>query len=156
MSEHPIEHLSERMAGHLAERMTERTLATRSTEQDVFEYALLRVVPRVERGECFNAGVLVYCRARSFVGARTHLDETKLLALDPRADVAGVRAALGAVERICAGGEAAGQAARDDAGRRFRWLIAPRSTVIQPGPVHTGFTTDPAAETRRLLDLLVK
>lgn len=160
MSEHPIEHLSERtaerMTGHMTERMTERTLATRSTEQDVFEYALLRVVPRVERGECFNAGVLVYCRARSFVGARTHLDETKLLALDPRADVAGVRAALGAVERVCAGGEAAGQAAHDDAGRRFRWLIAPRSTVVQPGPVHTGFTADPAAETRRLLELLVK
>nr|WP_189867080.1 DUF3037 domain-containing protein [Streptomyces poonensis] len=144
------------MAEHLAGRMAERTLATRSTGQDVFEYALLRVVPRVERGECFNAGVLVYCRAKSFVGARTHLDETKLLALDPEADVAGVRAALGAVESLCAGGESAGQAARDDAGRRFRWLIAPRSAVIQPGPVHTGFTTDPAAETERLLGLLVR
>ncbi|NEA13024.1 DUF3037 domain-containing protein, partial [Streptomyces sp. SID10692] len=62
--------------------------------RDVFEYALLRVVPRVERGECFNAGVLVYCRARSFVAARTHLDEAKLRALDPDADAAGVRAAL--------------------------------------------------------------
>lgn len=61
------------------------------SERDVFEYALLRVVPRVERGECFNAGVLVYCRARTFVAARTHLDEGKLLALDPGADVAGVR-----------------------------------------------------------------
>ncbi|GDY72433.1 hypothetical protein SAV31267_019180 [Streptomyces avermitilis] len=68
------------------------------TERDVFEYALLRVVPRAERGECFNAGVLVYCRAKSFVAARTYLDETKLLALDPEADVAGVRAALRAVE----------------------------------------------------------
>lgn len=61
------------------------------SERDVFEYALLRVVPRVERGECFNAGVLVYCRAKSYVGVRTHLDETKLRALDPEADVAGVR-----------------------------------------------------------------
>jgi hypothetical protein len=69
---------------------------------------------------------------------------------------AGIRAALGAIERHCAGGEEAGQAARDDAGRRFRWLIAPRSTVVQPGPVHTGLTTDPAAETERLLDLLVR
>lgn len=136
--------------------MSERTLGTRPRGQDVFEYALLRVVPRVERGECFNAGVLVYCRARSFVAARTHLDETKLLALDPEADVAGVRAALRAVERVCAGGEAAGQAARDDAGRRFRWLIAPRSTVVQPGPVHTGLTVDPGAEGERLLDLLVR
>ncbi|WP_217209623.1 DUF3037 domain-containing protein [Streptomyces sp. AC550_RSS872] len=136
--------------------MSERTLGTRSRAQDVFEYALLRVVPRIERGECLNAGVLVYCRARSFVAARTHLDEARLRALDPDADVAGVRAALGAVEGVCAGGEAAGQAAGDDPGRRFRWLVAPRSTVVQPGPVHTGLTSDPAAEAERLLDLLVK
>ena len=138
--------------------MTERHIIrpSEANERDVFEYALLRVVPRVERGECINAGVLVYCRARSYVGARTHLEEARLLALDPEADVAGIRAALGAVEGVCAGGDAAGQAARDDAGRRFRWLIAPRSTVVQPGPVHTGLTVDPAAETERLLDLLVR
>ncbi|MCF3125097.1 DUF3037 domain-containing protein [Streptomyces arenae] len=124
--------------------------------RDVFEYALVRVVPRVERGEQFNAGVVLYCRAKSFVAARTHLDEGKLLALDPAADVSGIRAALGAVERICAGGAVAGQAADDDAGRRFRWLIAPRSTVLQPGPVHTGLTADPEAEVNRLLDLLVR
>jgi hypothetical protein len=125
-------------------------------ERQVYEYALLRVVPRVERGECVNAGVLVYCRAAAYVGARTHLDQARLLALDPRADVAGVRAALRAVEGVCAGGTAAGQAAADDPGRRFRWLVAPRSTIVQPGPVHTGLTTDPAAETERLLDLLVR
>ncbi len=126
------------------------------TGREVFEYALLRVVPRVERGECFNAGVVVYCRARSFVAARTHLDEGKLKALDPQADVTGVRAALHAVEGVCRGGDDAGQAARDDAGRRFRWLIAPRSTVVQPGPVHTGLTADPEAEVERLLELLVR
>lgn len=126
------------------------------TDRDVFEYALLRVVPRVERGECFNAGVVVYCRARSFVAARTHLDTAKLTVLDPAADVAGVRAALRAVEGVCLGGDDAGQAAGDDAGRRFRWLIAPRSTVVQPGPVHTGLTLDPEAEVERLLDLLVR
>ncbi|MFE9559510.1 DUF3037 domain-containing protein [Streptomyces sp. NPDC006487] len=125
-------------------------------KRDVFEYALVRVVPRMERGECFNAGVIVYCRARSYVAARTHLDEAKLLALDPEADVAGVRAALGGVEGVCTGGEFAGQAAGDDAGRRFRWLIAPRSTVVQPGPVHIGLTADPAVEVERLLDLLVR
>lgn len=124
--------------------------------REVFEYALLRVVPRVERGECFNAGVLVYCRAHSFVGARTHLDEDKLRALDPAADVVGVRAALRAVENVCGGGDPAGQAAGDDAGRRFRWLIAPRSTVVQPSSVHTGLTLDPEAEVERLLDLLVR
>jgi hypothetical protein len=126
----------------------------RPGDRDVYEYALLRVVPRVERGECINAGVLVYCRAQAYVGARTHLDEARLLALDPDVDVAGVRAALAAVEGVCAGGAAAGQAAGEDAGRRFRWLVAPRSTVVQPGPVHPGLTTDPAAETARLLDLL--
>ncbi|MET8945951.1 DUF3037 domain-containing protein [Streptomyces sp. NPDC004542] len=138
--------------------MTERhiTRAGQGGDRDVFEYALLRVVPRVERGECINAGVIVYCRAKAYVGARTHLDEARLLALDPDADVAGVRAALGAVEGVCTGGAAAGQAAGDDAGRRFRWLIAPRSTIVQPGPVHTGLTTDPVGEAQRLLDLLVR
>ncbi|CAL9376145.1 MULTISPECIES: DUF3037 domain-containing protein [unclassified Streptomyces] len=122
----------------------------------VYEYALLHVVPRIERGERINAGVLVYCRPLSYAGARTHLDEARLLALDPAADVPGVRAALRAVEDVCAGGDAAGQAAHDDAGRRFRWLVAPRSTIVQPGPVHTGLTADPEAETERLLDLLVR
>ncbi|WP_372337654.1 DUF3037 domain-containing protein [Streptomyces sp. MK5] len=149
MSDHHI--LGGRQAG---ERHITR--AGQGGDRDVFEYALLRVVPRVERGECINAGVIVYCRARSYVGARTHLDEARLLALDPDADVAGVRALLRAVEGVCAGGDAAGQAARDDAGRRFRWLIAPRSTVVQPGPVHTGLTNDAAAEAERLLDLLVR
>ncbi|MER8015359.1 DUF3037 domain-containing protein [Streptomyces griseoluteus] len=149
MSEHHIH-----MAGSVVERHIIR--GGQGGDREVYEYALLRVVPRVERGERINAGVIVYCRARGYVGARTHLDETRLLALDPDADVAGVRAALGAVERICAGGEGAGQAAGDDAGRRFRWLIAPRSTVVRPGPVHTGLTADPVAETERLLDRLVR
>ncbi|MHC5905774.1 DUF3037 domain-containing protein [Streptomyces sp. S6] len=139
------------MAGQLTERHITRD--GQSTAGDVYEYALLRIVPRVERGECVNAGVLLYCRAKGYVGARTHLDEARLLALDPRADVEGVRAALGAVERVC---EAAGQSAGDDPGRRFRWLVAPRSTVVQPGPVHTGLTGDPQAEAERLLDLLVR
>jgi hypothetical protein len=138
--------------------VTERHIIRGSerNDRDVYEYALLRVVPRIERGECINAGVLVYCRAKAYVGVRTHLDEAKLLILDPEADVAGVRAALRAVEGVCAGGEAAGQAGSDDAGRRFRWLIAPRSTVVQPGPVHTGLTADPTAEPERLLNLLVR
>ena len=103
-----------------------------------------------------NAGVLVYCRARSFVAARIHLDDDRLRCLDPQADVDAVRAALHAVECVCAGGESAGQAAGDDPGRRFRWLTAPRSTVVQPGPVHTGLTADPAADADRLLRLLVR
>ncbi|MGW5693207.1 DUF3037 domain-containing protein [Streptomyces asiaticus] len=124
--------------------------------RDVFEYAVLRVVPRVERGEQINAGVVVYCRATSFVAARVHLDEDRLRALDPTADVPAVRAALRAVECVCGGGERAGQAAGEDTGRRFRWLVAPRSTVVQPGPVHTGLTADAEAEVERLLELLVR
>ncbi|QPP10077.1 DUF3037 domain-containing protein [Streptomyces bathyalis] len=124
--------------------------------REVFEYALLRVVPRVERGETMNAGVVVYCRARSLVVARTHLDEQRLRALDPGADLDGVRAALRAAEGVCHGGDAAGQAADEAPGIRFRWLVAPRSTVVQPGPVHTGLTSDPEAEAERLLELLVR
>ncbi|MEU8893161.1 DUF3037 domain-containing protein [Streptomyces sp. NPDC048442] len=137
--------------------MSEQQQRTGSAVQrHVFEYALVRVVPRVERGEMFNAGVMVYCRAKSYAAALTHLDEAKLLALDPQADVIGVRAALHAVAGLCGGGEAAGQAAGDDPGRRFRWLSAPRSGVVQPGPVHTGLTADPQAELARLLDVLVR
>ncbi|WP_225850561.1 DUF3037 domain-containing protein [Streptomyces sp. HPF1205] len=124
--------------------------------RDVFEYALVRVVPRIERGEMVNAGVLVYCRPRGYVGARIHLDEARLRCLDPDVDVAGVRAALRGYECVCAGGDVAGPAAADDAGRRFRWLTAPRSTIVQPGPIHTGLTADPDKEADRLLDLLVR
>lgn len=124
--------------------------------REVFEYALVRVVPRIERGEMINAGVLVYCRAQGYVGARVHLDEARLRCLDPQADVEGVRAALRGYQNICRGGDHAGQAAADDPGRRFRWLTAPRSTVVQPGPIHTGLTGDADREADRLLDLLVR
>jgi hypothetical protein len=126
------------------------------TPRDPFEYAVLRVVPRVERGESINAGVVLYCQARSFLAARTHLDTVRLRALDPDADVTGVHAALRAAECLCRGGSEAGQAAEENPGRRFRWLAAPRSTVVQPGPVHTGLTADPDAELDRLVTLLVR
>jgi hypothetical protein len=122
----------------------------------VYEYALLRVIPSIERGESINVGVLVYCRALDFLGCRTHLDEPRLRALSRSVDVDGVRVALDAVEALCCGGEQAGQAASESPGRRFRWLTAPRSTIVQPGPVHPGLTSDPAAELDRLLDLLVR
>lgn len=119
-----------------------------------FEYAVLRVVPRIERGESINGGVLVYCRDRDFLGARVRLDAERLQALDPAADVAAIRAALDAAADTCAG-DGDGPAAAEQIGRRFRWLTAPRSTVVQPGPVHTGLTADPAAELDRLLAVLV-
>ncbi|EGJ78775.1 hypothetical protein STTU_5986 [Streptomyces sp. Tu6071] len=121
----------------------------------VFEYAALRLVPRVDRGEYVNAGVVVYQRATGFVAARTRLDPARLRGLDPDADAEGAAALLRAVEAVCGGGSGAGGAAGDDAGRRFRWLVAPRSALLQPGPVHTGLTRAPGAELDRLLERLV-
>ncbi|MFI6576017.1 DUF3037 domain-containing protein [Nocardiopsis sp. NPDC050513] len=125
-------------------------------DRAVFEYALVRVVPRLERGECVNAGVVVYCQERAFLAARTALDERRLLAMDPQVDVAGVRRALEAFEVMCAGGAAAGAVGRERPGQRFRWLTAPRSTIVQTGPIHGGLTVDPAAEVERLLERLVR
>ena len=121
----------------------------------VFEYALLRVMPRVDRGELMNAGVLLYCRPVDYLGSRIHLDVARLRALDPSADAAAVDRALRAAADICGGSPDSGPPAREDLGRRFRWLTAPRSTVVQPGPVHTGLTDDPDADADRLLRLLV-
>jgi hypothetical protein len=118
---------------------------------EVFEYAVVRVVPRVERGEAINAGVIVYSRNHRYLQAKIELDEGRLRALDPGADVAAVRAALSAFERACAEGPLAGR----PLGERFRWLTAPRSSIVQPGPVHGGLTDDPAADLDRLFATLV-
>lgn len=120
----------------------------------VFEYAVLRVVPRVERGEAINAAVLLYCRPLSYLGSRVHLDVDRLRALDPQADTEAITQALRAAAQTCSA-DAVGPAGEDEIGRRFRWLTAPRSTVIQPGPVHTGLTNDPDADADRLLRVLV-
>ena len=120
-----------------------------------FEYAVLRVVPRVERGECINAAVVLYSQAERFLGARVHLDPTRLKALDPEADLEAVRAHLEAVRSVCAGGPEAGAVGRLPLRERFGWLVAPRSTVLQPSPVHTGLTDDPEAELERLLGRMV-
>jgi hypothetical protein len=103
-----------------------------------FDYALLRVVPRVERQEFINAGVVVYCPEMRYLAARIRLDAARLKALWPDADVALVEDHLRAVERICLGVENAGPIARLSLGERFHWITSPRSTIIQPSPVHTG------------------
>jgi hypothetical protein len=149
----------------------------------VYEYATLRVVPSIERGEAMNVGVVLYCQAHDFLGCRTRVDDQRLRALAPDLDLDGVRHALRAIGAACrdgldapvqpagtAGGpagtaEPASRAgpcrAGDDRegwrslGGRFRWLTAPRSTIVQPGPVHPGLTDDPAAELGRLFDVLV-
>ena len=120
-----------------------------------FEYAVLRVVPRVERGEFINAGVVLYCQAERFLGARVHVDPARLKALDPDANLEAVMAHLEAVRSVCAGGPEAGSVGRLPLGERFGWVVAPRSTVVQPSPVHTGLTDDPEAELERLLSRIV-
>jgi hypothetical protein len=119
---------------------------------EVFEYALVRVVPRVERGEFINVGVIVYSQAYRYLCTRIELVESRLLVVDPGADVDVVRSALSAFEKACTEGPLAGR----PLGERFRWLTAPRSTIVQPGPVHSGLTTDPVAELTHLFDTLVR
>ncbi|HZG97920.1 MAG TPA: DUF3037 domain-containing protein [Nocardioidaceae bacterium] len=125
-----------------------------------FEHVLLRAVPRVDRGESINVGVAVYCQAADFLGAAVHVDRDRLAALDPGGEVEGLseslRAALNTIQAVCAGDASSGPAAESPRGERFRWLAAPRSTVVQPGPIHGGVTADPAAELQRLLDRLVR
>jgi Protein of unknown function (DUF3037) len=116
-----------------------------------FEYAVLKVIPRVERGECMNAGVVLYCQADRFLGARVHLDASRLKALDPDADLETVRAHLESFRSVCTGGAETGAVGRLPLRERFGWLVAPRSTVVQPSEVHTGLTEDPEAELERLL-----
>jgi pyridoxamine 5'-phosphate oxidase len=120
-----------------------------------FQYALLRVVPHVERGEALNAGVVVFCRPLRFLAARVALDEGRLDALAPGTDPAPIRERLEVLAAAAAGDEAAGAVARLDPSERFGWIAAPSSTVVQPGPVHTGLCEDPAALLDRLFATLV-
>ncbi len=117
-----------------------------------FDYAILRVVPRVERQEFINAGVVVFCLEKRYLGARIRLDTERLKALWPEVDIDLVRQHLDAVPRICAGDADAGPVAQLAQRERFHWLVSPRSTIIQPSPVHTGICD----ETGDLLDRLEK
>jgi len=116
----------------------------------VFEYALMRVVPRIERGEYVNAGVVLLCRQHGFLEARLHLDPGRLRALDSTLDLELLEEQLAHIPRICAGGPPAGPIGALPHYERFRWLTAPRSTIIQPSPVHTGLCTDPRATLERI------
>ena len=119
------------------------------------QYAIVRVVPHVERGECVNAGVVLFCRTRDFLQARVELDEARLRAIAPDADVEAVHGHLDALARIAASDPEAGPIAALPASERFHWLVAPSSTVIQSSPVHTGLSADPEAELARLTERLV-
>jgi len=120
-----------------------------------FQYAALRVVPRVERGEAVNAGVVLFCRPLRFLGARTQLDEDLLAALAPDCDPVDVRAQLDTLEAVAEGRPEGGRVAGLPQSERFHWLTAPASTIVQPSAVHTGLTADPAKELERLFRMLV-
>jgi hypothetical protein len=120
-----------------------------------FQYAIVRVVPHVERGECVNAGVVLFCRQLHFLAARVELDEARVRALAPDTDLAAVHGHLDAFVRIAAGDPDAGPIAALPASERFHWLVAPSSTIIQCSPVHTGLSDDPGGELERLISLLV-
>ena len=123
--------------------------------REEFQYALWRVVPNVERGECINAGVVLYCRRNRFLQARVALDRGRLEALAPGADADAIERHLAQLAAIAAGEDGAGPIAAMDQPDRFHWLVAPSSTIVQPSPVHTGLSGDPAATLKHLFATLV-
>ena len=121
-----------------------------------YDYAIIRVVPRVERGEQVNVGVILSCVDDEFLEARIELDGERLRALDPDLDLDELRETLSTIPAVCAGGAAAGPIGELPARGRFRWLASPRSTIVQMSPVHTGRTRDPRAALERLMDTMVR
>lgn len=121
-----------------------------------YDYAIVRVVPKVERAEFVNVGVIVSCPARDFLEARIELDEQRVRALDPTLDLATLARHLEAIPAICRGGEDAGAIGRLSPRERFHWLVAPRSTIIQTSPVHSGRCMEPSDVLERLLDTMVR
>jgi DUF3037 family protein len=124
-------------------------------ELSSFDYATLRVVPRVEREEFVNAGVIVFCLEQDFLGARVHVEESRLKALWPELDIDLARQHLEAFPKICAGDPAAGPIARLTRRERFHWLVAPRSTIIQVSPVHSGLCESPEQSLEQLFRRLL-
>jgi DUF3037 family protein len=123
--------------------------------QSSFDYAVLRVVPRVERGEFVNVGAIVFCRTRRFLEARYHLDPQRLVALGADIDITEVAERLEQIRLVCAGGKSAGPIGELSQADRFHWLVSPRSTVVQPSPVHTGLCDDPAIALGEILQTMV-
>lgn len=121
-----------------------------------YDYAIVRVVPRPERGEQINVGVILSCVDHDFLQARIELEPSRLRALDPELDLEAVQAALATIPAVCAGGPDSGPIGAMSQRERFRWLVSPRSTVIQMSPVHTGRTADPAACLEHLFATMVR
>jgi Protein of unknown function (DUF3037) len=120
-----------------------------------YQYVVLRCVPRVDREEFLNVGVLLYCEEAGYLGSAWNVDRGRLSAVHPGLDLDSVCDALAFVQGVCAGDESVGAAAAKPAGTRFGFLKAPRSTVLQPGPVHGGVTSDPARQLEHLLERFV-
>lgn len=120
-----------------------------------YDYAVIRVVPSVERGECINVGVILFCRTRRFLGALLHVDEQRLLALASDLDLAELRQHLETISLICAGDPRGGSIANMSLSERFHWLVAPRSTIIQTSPPHSGLCADPQQALHHLLETMV-
>jgi hypothetical protein len=123
--------------------------------RNAFQYAIVRVLPRVERGESLNVGVVLLCRQKGFLGARIALDEKRLAAFAPDLDPASIRPYLDAIERVAAGDPTAGPIAQLGQAERFHWLVSPSSTIIQPSEVHAGLCDDPGTELDHLVATLV-
>lgn len=121
-----------------------------------FDYTTIRIVPRVERGEFINAGIILFCRTRRFLGCRVHLDAQRLAALAPSLDAVEVEEHLAVLPLICAGDPTARPISLLSLAERFHWLVAPRSTIIQTSEVHTGLCDDPAAMLDHLLETMVR
>jgi hypothetical protein len=121
-----------------------------------FQYVVLRCVPRVDREEFLNVGVVLYCQQAEFLAARCHVDRTRLAAVAADVDVDALDSALAAIEAVCRGDVSVGEVGQAPMGTRFGFVKAPRSTVVQPGPVHGGATSDPDAELDHLVARLVR
>ena len=124
--------------------------------RNAFQYAIVRLLPRVERGESLNVGVILLCRERRYLAARMALDEGRLAAFAPDLDPGTIRPHLEAIERIAAGDPDAGPIAHLGHAERFHWLVSPSSTIIQPSEVHSGLCDDPAIELNHLVATLVE
>ncbi|MBN1238909.1 MAG: DUF3037 domain-containing protein [Gammaproteobacteria bacterium] len=127
-----------------------------SVHAHTYDYAIVRVVPKVERAEFVNVGVILSCPGRNYLEARIELDERRVSALDPTLDLATVRRHLDAIPVVCRGGDSAGAIGKLSPRERFHWLVAPRSTIIQTSPVHSGRCTEPDRALERLLDTMVR
>jgi hypothetical protein len=121
-----------------------------------YDYAIVRVVPRVERGEFVNAGIIISCDVERILQARIELDEAALVALDAGVDLEVVRSALAAIPAICAGGPGAGDIGKLSARERFHWLVSPKSTIVQTSPVHTGQCSDLHAALEHLMNRMIR